>query len=219
MTEVDLLSWVRGPGFKIAVAIFLFGVVYRFLEMWLLGKKRDLAKARAPGFGAGVRTMFTRSKPGAEELRDGGFVLFTSWIFHLGFVLTLFFLVPHIDLFRSVFGFGWPGLPKGLITVVAMLSIVAMVALLVHRFFHAVRRFLGKAMDYVAWTATFLPLLTGYMAAHTPVVSYPTMLALHILSFEVFLVLIPFTKLMHMFTVWVSRYFNGAAFGRKGVTA
>jgi len=219
MTEVDFLSWVRGPGFKIAVAIFLFGVVYRFLEMWLLGKKRDLAKARASGVGAGVRTMFTRSKPGAEELRDGGFVLFTSWIFHLGFVLTLFFLVPHIDLFRSVFGLGWPGLPKGLITVVAMLSIVAMVALLVHRFFHAVRRFLGRAMDYVAWTATFLPLLTGYMAAHTPIVSYPTMLALHILSFELFLVLIPFTKLMHMFTVWVSRYFNGAAFGRKGVTA
>jgi hypothetical protein len=195
------------------------GVLVRFLEMWLLGRKRDLAVPKGPEVTAGLRTMLSRSAPRKEELRDGGFVLFTSWVFHLAFIVTLLFLVPHIDMFRSILGFGWPALPKALIAFLAVLGIVAMVALFVHRFFHAVRRFLGHPLDYVAWTATFLPLLTGYLAAHSPVFGYTVTLALHILSFELFIALIPFTKLMHMFTVWVARYTNGATFGRKGVTA
>ena len=146
-------------------------------------------------------------------------MLFTSWIFHLAFIVTFLFLVPHITFLKSIIGFGWPALPKALVAIVAILGIVAMVALFVHRFFHAVRRFLGHSIDYVAWFATFLPLLTGYLAAHSPVFGYAMTLALHILSFELFIALIPFTKLMHMFTVWVARYTNGASFGRKGVAA
>lgn len=218
MTEIELLAFARGPGLQWSVAIFAFGVVFRFLAMWLLGRRRDLAEARAGAFLAGLRTVATRSLPSPEERKDGGFVIIGSWIFHLGFVITLFFLVPHIDLFRAVLGFGWPGLPRAVIAFSAILAIVAMVALLVHRFFHPVRRFLATAADYVAWTVTFLPLFTGYLAAHSPVISYTTTLALHILSFELFLVVIPFTKLMHMFTVWLSRWYSGATAGRKGVT-
>jgi nitrate reductase gamma subunit len=217
MNDADFLLWVRGPGMIIAVAVFVFGVLVRFLEMWLLGKNVDLAEPKGAAFGAGVRTMFTRSAPCGEEMCDGGFVLFSSWAFHIAFVLIFLFLAPHILFLKSILGFGWPALPKALMTILAIIGIISMVALLVHRFFHAVRNFLGKTVDYVAWTATFLPLLTGYLAAHSPLFGYSMSLALHILSFEIFIVLIPFTKLMHMFTVWVARYINGAAFGRKGV--
>jgi len=219
MTDTEFLLWVRGPGMLIAVAVFGVGVLVRFLEMWLLGRKADLAEPRGAAVSAGLRTMITRSAPRPEELRDGGFVLFTSWIFHLAFIVTFLFLVPHIAFLKSIVGFGWPALPKALVAILAILGIVAMVALFVHRFFHAARRFLGHTIDYVAWAATFLPLLTGYLAAHSPVFGYTMTLALHILSFELFIALIPFTKLMHMFTVWVSRYINGATFGRKGVAA
>jgi nitrate reductase gamma subunit len=219
MSDTEFLLWVRGPGMIIAVAVFAVGVLVRFLEMWLLGRKADLAEARGSSVSAGLRTMLTRSAPRKEELRDGGFVLFTSWIFHLAFVVTFLFLVPHIAFLKAIVGFGWPALPKALVSILAILGIVAMIALFVHRFFHSVRRFLGHTIDYVAWAATFLPLLTGYLAAHSPVFGYTTTLAVHILSFELFIALIPFTKLMHMFTVWVSRYINGATFGRKGVVA
>ena len=60
MSEAEFLLWVRGPGMLIAVAVFAVGVVVRFLEMWLLGRKRDLAEPKGPEVSAGLRTMITR---------------------------------------------------------------------------------------------------------------------------------------------------------------
>ena len=45
------------------------------------------------------------------------------------------------------------------------------------------------------------------------------MLAIHILSVEALLILLPFTKLFHAFSVFVSRWYNGDIFGRKGVAS
>jgi nitrate reductase gamma subunit len=55
------------------------------------------------------------------------------------------------------------------------------------------------------------------MAVQHLLLPYTTMLALHILSVEVLLVVLPFTKLFHAFTVFGSRWFNGAVNGHKGV--
>ena len=41
--------------------------------------------------------------------------------------------------------------------------------------------------------------------------------ALHILSVELLMVLFPFTKLSHAFTLWIARWYNGAIAGYKGV--
>jgi len=46
---------------------------------------------------------------------------------------------------------------------------------------------------------------------------YETMLAIHILSFELLLIWFPFGKLMHLFFVFPSRYNVGAIFARRGV--
>jgi nitrate reductase gamma subunit len=59
--------------------------------------------------------------------------------------------------------------------------------------------------------------LTGYLAVKHLLLPYTTMLAIHILSVELFLVMLPFTKLIHTFTVFVSRWYNGDISGRKGV--
>ena len=80
-------------------------------------------------------------------------------------------------------------------------------------------RFLSRFGDYLAWTVTFLPLLTGYMAYHHLLVDYTLMLAIHILTVELLLIVIPFTKLTHMLTLFISRWYNGEWFGRKGVAS
>ena len=48
---------------------------------------------------------------------------------------------------------------------------------------------------------------------------YTQMLAVHILSVELLLIVLPFTKLIHMFTLFLSRWYNGAMAGRKGVAS
>ena len=46
MTEIELLSWARGPGLQIATVIFDAGVVIRLFEILVLGRKANLAEAK-----------------------------------------------------------------------------------------------------------------------------------------------------------------------------
>jgi nitrate reductase gamma subunit len=67
-----------------------------------------------------------------------------------------------------------------------------------------------------------IPLVTGFLSyAHVGVFGarYETMLALHILSIEALLVWFPFSKLMHLFYTFPSRYQIGVSMERKGVKA
>jgi len=43
------------------------------------------------------------------------------------------------------------------------------------------------------------------------------MLIVHIISLELLLIAIPFTKLVHMFTTFSARWYNGAISGFKGI--
>jgi hypothetical protein len=43
------------------------------------------------------------------------------------------------------------------------------------------------------------------------------MLTLHLLSVELLLIAIPFTKLAHMLTTFSARWYNGAVAGYKGM--
>jgi len=87
----------------------------------------------------------------------------------------------------------------------------------VHRLRDPVRRFLSRLEDYVAWMVTLAPVLTGYLAYHRLLLPYALMLAVHILTVELLLVVFPLTKLTHAFTLFAARWYNGYAFGRKGV--
>jgi nitrate reductase gamma subunit len=98
-----------------------------------------------------------------------------------------------------------------------VIGMVALVVLLLHRLTDPVRRFLSTFQDYLIWAMAFLPLLTGYLAYHHIVEPYTTALALHILSVEILMVVFPFTKLMHTFTLFMGRWYNGAMAGHRGV--
>ena len=79
------------------------------------------------------------------------------------------------------------------------------------------KRFLSNFDDYLGWFVTILPLITGYIAFHRIGMSAPSLIAIHILSVELLMVVFPFTKLMHMFTLILARWYNGAISGYRGV--
>lgn len=216
-TATDFLLWVRGPGFDIALVVFIIGVILRLLEVLVLGRKPDFAEARGTEMGPGVRTVFLRTLPEAGSLQRSPFNVIGGYVWHIGFLVSLFLFVPHIELINNVIGFGWPGLPSNLIDAVAAITIVTLLAMLFSRINHPVKRFLSGPEDYLTWVVTFLPMLTGYLAYHRMIDPYPLVLGLHILSVEVLMVVFPFTKLMHAFTFIIARWYNGAMAGRRGV--
>jgi len=218
MSAAEFLLWVRGPGLSIATTIFIFGMLLKFLEIFLLGRKQSLAELRDSGMAAGFRTMFSRSLAADKNtFKRSAFTIIAGYVFHIGLFVTIFLLTPHIKLFESVLGFAWPALPTPVVDFFAVIAMIALLAVLWHRLTTPVLKFLSTGQDYLAWALTFLPLLTGYMAYHHLFFEYTWLLAVHILTVELLLVVFPFTKLTHTFTLFLSRWYNGMMAGQKGV--
>ena len=96
---------------------------------------------------------------------------------------------------------------------------IALFAVLLHRLKDPVLRFLSQFQDYFTWFLTILPVFTGYIAFHRVGLPPQTLIAIHILSVELLMVVFPFTKLMHAFTLFMARWYNGAIAGYKGVNS
>ena len=219
MTEIELLSWARGPGLQIATIVFVAGVVIRILEILLLGRKANLAEAKGMEWSSGLRTMITRTVPDRTTFKRSSVTIVSGYIFHIGLFVTCFLSAPHILFLKDIIGFGWPSLPTPVIDAFAVVTIIALVATLVNRLTNRVMRYLTNFEDLLTWFLTFLPVITGYIAFHRIGMTAPTLLAVHILSVELLLVIFPFTKLMHAFTLFIARWYNGAISGYRGVAS
>ena len=219
MTETELLLWVRGPALQVATVVFVLGVLVRILEIVVLGRKSDLAEARGSAVAGGLRTILTRSFPDRGTLQRSTFNVVAGYVFHIGLFITIFLFAPHILLIRDVFGVSWPALPTPVVDAVTIVSIITLLAVLLHRISSPVMRFLSRFQDYFVWLVTILPLVTGYVAFHRIGLTPPLLIAIHILSVELLMVVFPFTKLMHTFTLLMARYYNGSISGFRGVNS
>lgn len=218
MDTVSLLLWARGPGLQIASAIFVFGLALRGFEILMLGRKVNLSATRSSGVKEGFMAIINRSlTPDKSTLERSWFPVLTGYVFHIGLFVSLFLLTPHLEFMESVIGFKWPGIATPIVDFFTVLAMIALLAILWRRITHPVLRLLSNREDYLIWGVTFLPLLTGYMSYHHLFFSYTGLLAVHILSAELLLVVFPFTKLTHTFTLFLSRWYNGHIAGQKGV--
>ena len=217
MDQELFLTWVRGTGLDIAVAIFVLGTLWRLFEIYSLGRKPDLAAPRHRGGASGLHTMFRRSVPPPGMFKRSAISYVGGYAFHIGLFVIVLLFAPHIKLIQSLTGLSWPGLPSQFIDATAVVTLAAMLLVLVERINKPVKRFLSTFGDYAGWALTFLPVLTGYLATKHLLLPYTMMLSVHILSMELLLVFFPFTKLMHAITLWGSRWYNGDANGKKGV--
>jgi len=217
MTEIELLTWVRGTGFQIATMIFVFGIIVRFFEILTLGRKANLAEPKGSEMSGGFNTIASRFVPDQGVFKRSTFTIVSGYIFHIGLFITIFFFAPHILIYKDVIGLSWPSLPTAIVDAVSVITIITLIAILVHRLRDPLMKYLSTPQDYFVWFVTILPLVTGYIAFHRIGMTAPSLLAIHILSVELLLVVFPFTKLTHTFTLFLARWYNGATSGYKGV--
>jgi nitrate reductase gamma subunit len=216
--DADLfLTWVRSTGLNIAIGIFVLGTLWRLIEIYSLGRKPDLAVPRHRSGASGLHTMFRRSVPPPGMFKRSATSYVAGYVFHIGLFVIVFLFAQHIRLIRDLTGLSWPGLPTQFIDATAVVTLATMLLVLVERINKPVKRFISTFGDYAGWTLTFLPVLTGYLASRHLMLPYTAMLAVHILSVELLLIFLPFTKLIHVFTLWGSRWYNGNANAKKGV--
>ena len=154
--------------------------------------------------------------PDQEFARRTLFNLINGYIFHFGLAIVVFAAAPHILFFEDLLGISWPHLPNNLIFAIGVVTLGSLVAALAKRLSNPVQRIISTADDYISWTLTFLPVLTGLVAASHLGARYETLLAIHVLSVEALLIWPPFGKLMHWFLAFVSRGQTGAHLNHRG---
>jgi nitrate reductase gamma subunit len=216
---MDLLDFARGPALQAAIAIFVFGTLWRAVSLLLMPRTKDKSVpkpgSRSPFF-AGIREFIVRSVPAGTISTGSVFHKVNAYAFHIGLAIIIFGFAPHIVFFRDLLGLSWPGLPNNIIYAVGVLTMASLIAALVIRFINPVLRFISTGDDYFSWLVTFLPVLTGLLANSHLVTRYETLLAVHILSVDLFLIWLPFGKLMHWMLVFVSRGQIGAHLAHRG---
>jgi nitrate reductase gamma subunit len=228
---MDLLEFARGPALQWSVSIFITGVLWRLLGVFLLRQKKDLSEPRNPAAWKGLRLIALRTWPRREFRESTAFRAVLGYTFHVGFVIVLLFFAPHVLFFadlarglvgthlRGLTGFAWPTLPNGIITLLSAVALAALLAMLAHRIVNPVKQLISNFDDYFSWFVTAAPLVTGMAAfAHLAGWPYERLLAFHLLSVELLLVWFPFGKLMHAFTNFAARGATGLVFERRGAS-
>lgn len=216
---MELLEFARGPALKVALAVFCFGVLWRLVGTILLRYNRHLSVPRVGFFKSAMLGLLvggSRSWPHPQFIKRTGYGEALGYSYHIGLFIVILFFAPHVLFIKSLFGISWPTLPSGIITVIAVLTFTLLLAVLFRRLAYSVLRKLSNFDDYFSWFVTTLVIVTGLMATAHFGARYETLMAWHILSFDLLLIWYPFSKLMHAFYIFPSRMINGYFLARKG---
>lgn len=213
---VDLLT---GFGLKLSIGICLIGLLAHGLLYikglhWQLDRVAYTSHPKA-GFKGAFRSIFFWILPFASRgwrVQPGMTLLF--FVFHIGIIGVFLFLSAHNIIFQKTFGFSLAILPRPIADTLAWGAVISAFFLTVRRVVMPEVRIMTTAADYMILLLSAAPLITGLICRYAPT-GYSFWLIAHILSAEILLVLIPFTRLSHILLFFLSRAQLGMDFGIK----
>jgi nitrate reductase gamma subunit len=210
---MDIYELVRGPLAWIALTIFVLGCLYRIVFLLYTSKKEIVLDSSRSAADA-VRSILHGLIPfGSTYMRKQPLFTIISFIFHLCVVLLPIFLLAHIVLWYESWEIQWWSLPDLPADLMALWVILACVYFIFRRLLIREVKQVTRPMDFGLLIVILLTFLTGFLAYHQwgP---YRSVLILHIISSEILLVVLPFSKLGHMLFFGFSRAYMGSEFGK-----
>jgi len=219
----DVLTFARGPLFYAALVVFVAGMLYRLVRILMLGWSKD----RIPPKGskaAGVVKTYAKGLlvwpfiPWVKRTFDRNPVIYLAGgLFHLSLFVVVILGTAHMLVWKSLLGFGWPTLPLPIVDWLAAVGIVAMLVLLIHRIVNPVMKLLTGPAEWTNWALVFLPMVTGYIMTHHLFFRYEVLFSLHMLSVDLLLIYLPFSRIAHFVFYFFSRTIHGIEFGKRAV--
>jgi len=193
------LAWARGPLFRMCFLIMVLGLG-RLVVLTGVGIFRAWERAADQTLPwkdiviATLKWLFP-----FKQLNNRLWYSITSVLFHAGLILTPLFLGAHIMLWKRGIGLGWPGLTQGLADGFTLLTILTGLGLILGRAAHPFSRQISRFQDFALPPLLLVPFISGFLAMHPALNPLPYNLAMliHVLSGDLILVLIPFTKMAH----------------------
>lgn len=221
---MTLLEFARGPALVGSVVVLVLGVAWRLYVIFSRPVPVDFSEPRSTAVVAGAaRAVVSRIWPHRAFRNRSLTATLNAYGYHVGLAVVVFGFAPHIGFLSRYTGLAWPPVPGWVFVGGVGFVFIGMLYALVARMTSPVLRQLSTFDDYASWFVTLLPMLTGMALPTLPLEStypavplYPVPVAVHLLSVELLLVWLPFSKLSHAFLVFASRAVTGAAFARKG---
>ncbi|MGB5985533.1 MAG: nitrate reductase [Desulfobacterales bacterium] len=209
-----LYAWVSGPLVWIAFLVFVGGTIYRLSRLLGLVHRKERFIYSYFSVSHGLRSIAHWSLPfAATNMRRHPVLTIVAFLFHLCLLITPLFLSAHVILFDEAWSLSWWTLPNGLADLMTLVVIGGALFFLVRRLKLPEVRYVTSPSDFMILAVTVLPFLSGFMAYHQWL-GYQFWIILHIVSGAVLLIVIPFSRLFHMFTAPLTRAYMGSEFGK-----
>jgi nitrate reductase gamma subunit len=223
MNWTNILAFSRGPFFQAALLVFVAGMVFRLVRIISLGWNPDKVPARGSKFMGAVKSFLKgiiiwpfipRVK---NTFKRNPVIYLAGGLFHLGLFVILILGTAHMLVWKSLFGFGWKTLPMPIVDWMAAVSIIALIILFINRLINPVLRLISGPAEWLNLFFVFLPIFTGYIMAHHLWFRYEVLFSLHMITVNVLLIWIPFSRISHFIFYFFSKAIHGADFGKRAV--
>jgi nitrate reductase gamma subunit len=223
MNWTYILAFTRGPFFYIALLVFIAGMAYRLVRVVFLGWHPDKVPARGSKLGGAAKSILKGIIiwpfiPWVQNtFRRNPVIYLAGGLFHLGLFVVIFLGTAHMLVWKSLLGFGWKTLPLPIVDWMAAVTIIAIIILFINRLVNPVLKLISGLAEWFNLIFVFLPMVTGYIMTHHLWFSYEVLFILHMITVDVLLIWIPFSRISHFMFYFFSRAIHGADFGKRAV--
>ncbi|MEW6262853.1 MAG: TmcC family electron transfer complex membrane anchor subunit [Thermodesulfobacteriota bacterium] len=206
-------SFVIGPMAWAAGIVFVAGSIYQLWSIYRLAKLKDPLVLEYMNLKFGLRSILHWSIPFLPvNSRKHPVVTVVTFLFHFCLLFLPVFLTAHVMLWDYYHGFSYWSVSDHAADIMTAIVITACVFFAVRRAARREVRYVTSAADWAVLSLVALPFLTGFLAFHQ-IGDYQFMIILHIVSGEIWLAAIPFTRLSHMLLAPFTRAYMGSEFG------
>lgn len=209
----QMYEFVSGPLAWFAWSVFILGTIGRITYLVFTTADKDPVVINYFRLKYALRSMLAWSIPFLpRNSRLHPFMTIVSFAFHICVVLVPVFALGHIILWEEYFGISFWALPDRATDIMTLIVIFSLLFFLIRRISLKEVRYVSQPQDYIIPGLVFAPFMTGYAAFHGWFDPQLIMI-LHILSAEILLIAIPFTRLIHMAFAPFTRAYTASEFG------
>ena len=209
----DIYNLVSGPLAWVAFIVFIAGSLYRLIDMIRLVNKKERFILSYMSWKYSFRSILHWIIPfGSEGWKNNPTLTIVTFIFHTCLIIVPIFLLSHVILWDEAWNVSWWSVPDWVADIMTLIVIASCIFFLIRRVVAPEVQFVTTASDYVILAIVAAPFVTGFFAYHQWF-GYQVFVILHILSGEIMLMAIPFTRLSHMLFSPFTRAYMGSEFG------
>ncbi len=212
-----MVEFIEGPLILISFVIFIVGVVFQVTRFFSLTREKervilnlDIKKEKSPQeLGSQVRSLIKSLKRTVFGIHP--VVIVVTCIFHILIFIVPIFLLAHNIFLEATWGIRFWSFSESLSDALTLLLLLGGLFFLCRRVFLRQVRSITTSYDYLVLLIVLAPFITGFFATHQWF-DYRTMISLHVLSGEIMLIIIPFTRLGHMIFFFLYRFMIGSEY-------